>query len=101
MVAVLDGVDWYQFGIHLCVPPTKLKAIDKEHNNTQRQLIEVLSYHQHNEEMSWEKIIDVLKKIGGHAKIIIMIESNYIITPGINFLVPDDVARSHDKIQSV
>jgi hypothetical protein len=37
-----------------------------------------------------------LKKIGCHAKIIIIIESKYITTG--NFLAQDDVACGHDKI---
>ena len=84
MVAVLGGVDWYQLGIHLCVPEAKLDAIKKDHNSSQRQLIAVLSYHQDNGEMSWEKIIEALKKIGCHENLIISIESKYI-TPGITF----------------
>lgn len=85
MVAALGGVDWYQLGIHLYVPHANLNAIKKEHDSTQRQLIAVLSYHQDNGEMSWEKIIEALKKIGCHTNLIKSIKSMYI-TPG-NFLV--------------
>ena len=88
MVAVLGGVDvdWYELGIHLCVPETKLNAMKKDHvNSTQRQLIQVLSYYQDNGELSWEKIIEALMKIGGHTNIIRSIESKYIM-PG-NILI--------------
>ena len=81
MVTVLGGVDWYELGIHLYVPHANLNAIKKEHDTTQRQLIAVLSYLQDNGELSWEKIIEALEKIGCHANLIISIKSMYI-TPG-------------------
>ena len=81
MAVVLNGVDWYELGIHLHVPQDKLDAIQQEHTNIRRKLVQVLSYLLNNGEMSWEKIIEALKKIGCHAKIIIIIESKYI-TPG-------------------
>ena len=91
MVTVLSEVDWYTLGTHLCVPDANLKAIKNE-NDSQRQLIEVLRYHQRNGEMSWEEIIEALKKIGCHGNLVISIESEYITTG--NFSVPDDVQCS-------
>ena len=83
MVAALSevDVDWYELGIHLCIPSAKLNAIKKNHNSSQGQLIQMLIYRQRNGELSWEKIIEALEKIGGHANLIISIQSTYI-TPG-------------------
>ena len=83
VVAVLGGVDWYELGIHLFVPEAKLNAIKKDHNSSQRQLIAVLSYYQDNGELSWEKIIEALKKIGGHTNLIKSIKSEYITSGNI------------------
>ena len=84
MATALKGVNWHELGTHLCVPQDKLDAIQQEHSNIPRRLIQVLSYQLNNGELSWEKITEVLKKIGGHANIIASIESEYI-TPGNSF----------------
>ena len=91
MVTVLSGVNWYDLGIHLCVPRANLNAM-KNHNSSPSQLIAVLSYRQDNGELSWEKIIEALKKIGGHINLIIFIQSTYI-TPGNTLVLHVAVTR--------
>ena len=81
MAIELKGVNWRELGTHLHVPQAKLDAIQQDHQYTETKLTQVLSYHQRNGEMTWEKINEALKKIGGHANIIKSIKSKYI-TPG-------------------
>ena len=85
LAVLLKDVDWYFLGIHLCVPQHKLSAIKQDITFRGRELVEVLSYWLSNEEVSWEKIIMALEKIGGHASIISIIESKYYVTTGIIF----------------
>ena len=84
LTVLLKDVNWYLLGTHLHVPPDKLNAIKQEQIDTAIKLVQVLQYWLSNEEMSWEKITEALKKIGGYGNVIGIIESKYT-APG-NFL---------------
>ena len=79
---MLKGVDWKQLGIQLNVPTHILTNIDRENpGNESRKLSAVLQYWVDNETASWEKIVEALQRIGGHANIITNIQSKCIISP--------------------
>ena len=81
MVYELKGVDWKQLGIQLNVPTHILTNIDRENpGNESRKLSTVLQYWVDNETASWEKIVEALQRIGGHANIIANIQSKYMIS---------------------
>ena len=82
LVYELKEVDWNQLGIQLNVPRHILRNIDRENpGNESRKLSEVLQYWIDNAEpaASWEKIVEALRRIGGHKNIITTIQSKYII----------------------
>ena len=82
LVCVLKGVDWKQLGIQLNVPPHFLTNIERENpGDESRKLSAVLQYWVDNETASWEKIVEALQRIGGHANIITNIQSKYMISP--------------------
>ena len=84
LVCELKEVDWNQLGIQLNVPRHILRNIDQENpGNESRKLSEVLQYWIDNAEptASWEKILEVLQRIGGHKNIIAAIQSKYTISP--------------------
>lgn len=96
LIVLLKEVDWQVLGTHLCVPQDKLQSIRADNDTEERRLLRVLHYWSKNEGMSWGRIIEVLKKIGGYAKIIFNIESEHIM-PG-NFLC-DSVAWPREHVQ--
>ena len=82
LVYVLEDVDWNQLGIQLNVPRHILRNIDRENpGNESKKLSKVLEYWIDNEPAaSWEKILEALQRIGGHANITTNIKSKYIIS---------------------
>ena len=78
LVVVLKSVDWHQLGTQLKVPDHKLRTIDGDYNKSERKLNETLQYWLKNDdESSWEKICEALKRIGDHAKLVQEILTNY------------------------
>ena len=84
MITTLNGVSWFELGIHLNVPPNTLKTIKKESDGQVERLASMFQYCFDNQEMSWEKIIEALEKMNQHGNIISTIKAKYI-TPG-NFV---------------
>ena len=78
LVVLLKDVDWYMLGIHLHVPQDRLNGIQEENTDIVRRLTQVLQCWLNNKGMSWEKIVEALKKVTGHEKLINTIESKYI-----------------------
>ena len=80
-------MDWKQLGIQLKVPTHILTNIDRENpGNESRKLSAVLQYWVDNETASWEKIVEALQRIGGHANIITSVQSKYIISPPLHLI---------------
>ena len=99
LVYELKEVDWNQLGIQLNVPRHILRNVDRENpGNESRKLSEVLQYWINNEpEASWEKIIQVLQRIGGHKKIITRIQLKYMISPQPQGSIKSPTTRSDES----
>ena len=71
LVLELKGVSWYKLGIQLQVPVDKLDKIEDDHRDSDKRLSKVLQYWLDNEaDPSWEKICDVLQRMGEHARLV-------------------------------
>ena len=81
MVYELKEVDWYQLGVQIDVPVHILINIDRENSGSEsRKLSKVLQYWIDNAKpmASWSVIFRALQRIGGHKKIIAIIQSEYM-----------------------
>lgn len=78
LVMELKHVHWHALGIQLDVPCDKLDKIDDDYRSSERKLSEVLSYWLLNDEdPSWHKICDALKRIGGFYRIVRQLTIKY------------------------
>ena len=70
LVVELNEVNWHKLGLQLKIPSDKLDKIDEDHRLCDRKLSEVLLYWLRNEHNpSWDKICDVLQRMGGFRKL--------------------------------
>ena len=55
----------YQFGLHLGMTPSALQLIERNHpGDVARQRTEVITYWSRNNECTWEKVADAVKRLG-------------------------------------
>ena len=59
----------YQFGLQLGVPTQELEETEKNYKDIARQRSEVIKYWDRNNECTWERVADAVKKLGGHGKL--------------------------------
>lgn len=80
LVVELRGVDWRGLGVQLDIPGHKLNDIGRENpGNEARKLEIVLQYWiDQGKDVTWETIVKVLQRIGGHGGIINTIGQKYI-----------------------
>ena len=95
----LKEVEWYVLGVHLEITPHVLRSIERDNPTKERKLSEALQYClKTGKALSWERIVNALRRIGGYARIVEAIESKYI--PGKinvqNLYCPVHCLTTHD-----
>ena len=70
--------NWHSLGVQLGVPDDRLDRIDEDFRTADRKLHEVLSYWLlNNEDPSWDKICEALRRLGGLGNIVRHITLQY------------------------
>jgi hypothetical protein len=78
LVVELKPVNWHELGIQLQVPRDKRDIIDEDYRSSERKLSEVLQYWLESDlEPSWERICEVLQRIGGFGRLIRELRMKY------------------------
>ena len=71
MSELTEVTEWHQLGVQLEVPPSTLQTIESNHpHDAHRQKTEVLIWWLENAlEISWEKLVQAVEAVGGHAAV--------------------------------
>lgn len=70
--------DWFSLGIHLDIPTSDLKRIERDYKDPVRCKIEVIDFWLDNDpEPTWSKLAHAVEDIGGHAKVVETLWTNH------------------------
>ena len=72
----MTAADWFPLGVQLGIESAKLREIEKDHpGDVQRCKTEVLDWWLRNSpEISWQKLAQALKAIGGYVHLVQRLE---------------------------
>jgi len=73
-----EVTDWYSLGIHLDIPTSVLKQIERDCKDTVRSRIEVIDLWLDNDpEPTWNKLAQAIEDMGGHPKVVETLRANH------------------------
>ena len=73
-----EVTDWYFLGIHLDIPTSVLKQIERDCKDTVRSKIEVIDLWLDNDpEPTWNKLAQAVEDMGGHPKVVETLRANH------------------------
>ena len=77
--ATKEVKNWYPLGVQLGIETCNLKEIERNHGgDVERCKIEAIDHWLHNDpEPTWNKFVQALEDVGGHAKIVQTMKANH------------------------
>jgi len=70
--------DWFSLGIHLDIPTSVLKQIERDCKDPVRSKIEVIDlWLDHDPEPTWNKLAHAVEDMRGHARVVKTLRANH------------------------
>ena len=73
--------EWYQLGVQLKLPIARLEEIEKDYTENKRRKTEVLIWWLRNVQVSWEKLVCALEKMGGYNNVVQKLKKKLSLIP--------------------